>query len=44
MNKAKSSLVFEVEDKQDQVPIYLELKTNVHKQKVMSFEQGEIVY
>jgi len=39
MNGAKSSLVSEVKEKQDQDPIFLELKANVHKQKVMSFEQ-----
>ncbi|KAH0759938.1 hypothetical protein KY290_023431 [Solanum tuberosum] len=40
MNGAKSSLVSEVKEKQDQDPFFLELKANVHKQKVMSFEQG----
>ncbi|WMV25233.1 hypothetical protein MTR67_018618 [Solanum verrucosum] len=41
MNGAKSSLVFEVKEKQDQDPILRELKANVHKQKVMAFQQGE---
>ena len=40
MNGTKSSLVLEVKEKQDQHPIFLELKTNVHKQKVLAFEQG----
>ncbi|KAH0636311.1 hypothetical protein KY290_036738 [Solanum tuberosum] len=40
MNGAGSSLVSEVKEKQDQDPIWLELKENVHKQKVMAFEQG----
>ena len=40
MNGAESSLVSEVKEKQDQDPILLELKANVHKQKVMAFEQG----
>ncbi|WMV49632.1 hypothetical protein MTR67_043017 [Solanum verrucosum] len=29
----------EVKEKQDQDPIFLELKANVHKQKVLAFEQ-----
>ncbi|KAH0720291.1 hypothetical protein KY284_005321 [Solanum tuberosum] len=41
MNGAESSLVFEVKEKQDQDPILLELKANVHRQKVLAFEQGE---
>ncbi|MCQ7842166.1 hypothetical protein NP236_23545, partial [Salmonella enterica] len=41
MNGAESSLVSEVKEKQDQDPILLELKANVHKQKVIAFEQGE---
>ncbi|WMV37549.1 hypothetical protein MTR67_030934 [Solanum verrucosum] len=40
MNGAESSLVSEVKEKQDQEPIFLELKANVHKQKVLAFEQG----
>ncbi|WMV46551.1 hypothetical protein MTR67_039936 [Solanum verrucosum] len=36
----ESSLVSKVIEKQDQDPILLELKANVHKQKVMAFEQG----
>jgi len=40
MNGAESSFVSEVKMKQDQDPILLELKANIHKQKVMSFEQG----
>ena len=39
-NGAESSLVFEVKEKQDQDPIFLELKANVHKQRVLAFEQG----
>jgi len=43
MNEAESSLVFEVKEKQDQDLILLELKANVHRQKVMAFEQeGDI--
>ncbi|KAH0722658.1 hypothetical protein KY290_005316 [Solanum tuberosum] len=34
------SIVLEVKEKQDQDPILLELKVNVHKQKVLAFEQG----
>ena len=30
----------EVKDKHDQDPLLLELKASVHKQKVMTFEQG----
>jgi len=33
--------VSEVNKKQDQDPIFLELKTNVHKEKMMAFEQGK---
>ncbi|KAK6789369.1 hypothetical protein RDI58_013168 [Solanum bulbocastanum] len=40
MNGAESSLVLEVKEKQDQDPIFLELKAKVHKQKVLAFEQG----
>ncbi|KAH0633358.1 hypothetical protein KY284_036144 [Solanum tuberosum] len=40
MNGDESSLVSEVKEKQDKDPICLELKENVHKQKVMAFEQG----
>ncbi|KAH0633253.1 hypothetical protein KY284_036039 [Solanum tuberosum] len=40
MNGAESSLVSEVKGKQDQDPISLELKANVHKRKVIAFEQG----
>ena len=39
MNEVESSLVFEVKRKQDQNPVLLELKANVHKHKVMDFEQ-----
>ncbi|KAH0670766.1 hypothetical protein KY290_026160 [Solanum tuberosum] len=39
MNGVESLLVSEVKVKQDQDPISLELKANVHKQKVMAFEQ-----
>ena len=44
MNGAESSLVSEVKGEQDQDPILLELKANGHKQKVLAFEQGELVY
>jgi len=40
MNEAESLLVSKVKEKQNQGPIFLELKANVHKQKVMTFEQG----
>ena len=40
MNGVESSLVSELKEKQDQDPVLLELKVNVHKQKVMTFEQG----
>ncbi|KAH0712366.1 hypothetical protein KY289_008325 [Solanum tuberosum] len=40
MNGDESSLVLEVKEKQDQDPMLLELKANVHKQKVMAFEKG----
>ena len=36
-NGAESSMVVEVKEKQDQDPILLQLKDNVHKQKVMAF-------
>lgn len=39
-NGAESSLVSKVKEKQDQDPILLELKANVHDQRVLSFEQG----
>ncbi|KAH0733004.1 hypothetical protein KY289_004192 [Solanum tuberosum] len=39
MNGVESSLVSEVKEKQDQDLIFLELKANVHKKKVMAFEQ-----
>ena len=38
-NGVESSLVSEVKGKKDQDPILLELKANVHKQKVLAFEQ-----
>ena len=41
-NGSESSLVREVKGKQDQDPIWLELKTSVHKQKIMGFEQGGV--
>ncbi|KAH0669635.1 hypothetical protein KY289_024128 [Solanum tuberosum] len=40
MNGAESSLVSEVKENQDQDPILVELKANVHKQKVLASEQG----
>jgi len=39
-SKAESSLMSEVKEKQDQDPILLELKANVQKQRVLTFEQG----
>ena len=40
MNGAESSFVSKVKGKQDQDLILLELKANVHKNKVLDFEQG----
>jgi len=40
INGGELSLVVEVKEKQDINPILLEFKENVHKQKVMNFEQG----
>ena len=40
IDTAESSLVSEVKEKQDQDPIVLDLKTSVHKQRVLDFEQG----
>ncbi|KAH0632967.1 hypothetical protein KY284_035753 [Solanum tuberosum] len=40
MNRVESSLVSEIKEKQHQDPIFLELKANIHKQKVLAFEQG----
>ena len=42
-NETESSLVSQMKDKKDQDPILLDLKENVHKQSVLTFEQGEIV-
>ena len=39
-NEAKSSLVSEVKEKQDQDLILLELKSNFHNQKVLAFDHG----
>ena len=39
MNGDESSLVSEVKEKQDQDLMLLELKSNVQKQRVLSFEQ-----
>ncbi|KAH0670582.1 hypothetical protein KY290_025996 [Solanum tuberosum] len=39
-NGAESSLVSEVKEKQDQDPIFLDLKANVQKQRVLAFDQG----
>ena len=38
MNGVESSVFPEVKKKQDKDPILLESKSNVHKQKVMTFE------
>ena len=38
-NGVESSVVLEVKEKQDQDPLLLELKANVHKQKMVAFEQ-----
>ena len=37
-NGAKSSLVLEVKEKQDQDTIFIYLKANVHNKRVLSFE------
>lgn len=39
MNWVESSLVSEVKEKQDQDIVFLELKENVHKEKLMAFDQ-----
>ena len=39
-NGAESSLVSEVKEKQDQDLILLDLKANINKQRVLTFEQG----
>ena len=36
----ESSLVSKVKEQQDQYPILLELEANVHKQRILDFEQG----
>lgn len=41
MNGVESSLVSEVKEKQEQDPIFHELKANVQKKLLMDFEQGE---
>lgn len=40
MNGAEASLVSEVKEKQELDLILFDLKESVHKQKIMSFEQG----
>ena len=39
MNGDESSIELEVKEKQDQDSIFLELKSNVHKKKVLTLEQ-----
>ena len=39
-----SSLVSKFIEKQDKYPIFLEFKANVQKQKVLAFEQMEMMY
>ena len=39
INGAESSLLSEVKEKQDQDPILFDLKSNVHKQRVLAFKQ-----
>ena len=39
-NGAESSVVSEVKEKQDQDPIFHDLKVNNHKQNALAFEQG----
>ena len=41
INGAELSLVPEVKERQEQELIFLYLKANFHKQRVMTFEQGE---
>ena len=44
-NGVESSLVLEVKEKQDHDPILLELKANIHKKRVLAFEQrGDSVF
>ena len=38
-NGVESSLVAEVKEKEDQDPIFLDLKANVHQKRVLAFEQ-----
>ena len=38
-NGAESSLVSEVKEKQDQDPIFLNLKENIHNLRVLTFQQ-----
>ena len=40
MYGVESSLVYKVKEKQNQDPVLLDLKENVHKWKLMAFEQG----
>ena len=40
INRAESSLLSEVKENQDQGPILLDLNKNVHKKRVLTFEQG----
>lgn len=37
MNEVESSLAYELKEKQNQHSFLLELKVNVHKQKLMAF-------
>ena len=40
INWVESSLMLEVIEKQDKDPILGELQANIHKQKLLAFEQG----
>ena len=39
-NGAESSLLSKVKETQDQDPIFLDANTNIHKQRLLAFEQG----
>ena len=41
-NGGESSFELEVRAKQEQDPILLELNANIHKKRVLTFEQGEL--
>ena len=40
INGSESSLISKAKEKQEKDPIFLELRVNVHKEKVLAFELG----